>query len=142
MTHPFHLAFPVQDLAETRRFYEEVLGCRIGRSGEDWLDIDFFGSQIVAHVLSEGPGALPQAGINWIDGHEVPLPHFGCVLPLDEWRAMAEKLRQAGTVFVIEPHVRYENRLNEQASMIFRDPSGNVLELKSFADPSRLFATD
>ncbi len=142
MAHPFHLAFPVRDLDETRRFYEQVLGCTTGRSGEDWLDIDFFGSQIVAHVLPGGPGALPQAGVNKIDGHDVPLPHFGCVLPLDDWRAMADGLRRAGIVFVIEPHLRYENRLNEQASMIFRDPSGNVLELKAFADPSKLFAAD
>ena len=140
MAQPFHLAFPVANLDDTRRFYEDQLGCGIGRSGDDWLDIDFFGSQIVAHVLPGGPPALPRAGVNRIDGHDVPLPHFGCVLPLDAWRAMVERLRQAETEFLVPPHVRYEGRINEQASMIFRDPSGNVLELKAFADPARLFA--
>lgn len=142
MAYPFHLAFPVRDLAETRAFYGEVLGCRTGRSGEDWLDIDFFGSQIVAHVLADGAEALPRAGVNRIDGQEVPLPHFGCVLPMEEWREMAERLRREGIEFLSAPHVRYRNALNEQASMIFQDPSGNVLELKSFGDPSKLFAAE
>ena len=141
MALPFHLAFPVADLEKTRRFYVDVLGCGTGRSGEDWLDIDFFGSQLVAHVLASGPRSLPEAGVNLIDGHRVPLPHFGCVLPMDAWRAAADRLRAAGVEFLIEPHERYAGRLNEQASMIFRDPSGNILELKAFAEASRLFAT-
>jgi extradiol dioxygenase family protein len=139
--HPFHLAFPVADLAATRRFYVDLLGCTTGRAGRDWMDIDFFGSQIVAHVLPPGePVCLAPAGSNRIDGHEVPLPHFGAVLPSDEWRRMAARLREAGADFVIEPHTRFGSSPHEQSSMIFRDPSGNVIELKSFADPSRLFA--
>ena len=137
MARPFHLAFPVRSIEDTRRFYLDLLGCRPGRSGEDWLDLDFFGSQLVAHVSDAG--ALSAAGSNVIDGHEVPLPHFGAVLEMDEWRALARRLEDAGVEFVIEPHVRYEGRPHEQASMIFRDPSGNAIELKAMADPSRLF---
>ena len=137
MLRPFHLAFPIRSLDETRRFYAEVLGCGLGRSGDDWVDINFFGSQIVAHVSEAG--ALAPAGSNVIDGNEVPLPHFGAVLNMDEWRESAGRLQRAGVEFVIEPHVRYEGQPHEQASMIFRDPSGNVLELKAMDDPTRLF---
>ena len=140
MTHPFHLAFPVRDLPETRRFYVDLLRCREGRSGDDWVDIDFFGSQIVAHVSPAG--SLPRVGANSIDGYEVPLPHFGAVLPMDEWRAMADRLRSAKATFLVEPHIRYEGKAGEQASMLLTDPSGNVIELKAFADPARLFARE
>ena len=135
---PFHLAFPVRDLGETRVFYQDRLGCPLGRSGSDWLDIDFFGNQIVAHVMANGVRALTRAGTNRIDGHDVPLPHFGAVLTLGRWREMAERL--ADLSFVVAPHLRYEGALNEQASMIFEDPSGNVIELKAFADLANLFA--
>ncbi|MCZ6835400.1 MAG: glyoxalase [Planctomycetota bacterium] len=140
MASPFHLAFPVADLDSTRVFYLDVLGCTAGRSGPDWIDIDFFGSQIVAHVSEAG--SLPTLDSNVIDGHEVPLPHFGAVLSMEAWRVMASKLREADVDFVIEPHVRYEGMFKEQASLLLRDPSGNALEFKAFADPSRLFATD
>lgn len=139
---PFHLAFPVRDLESTRRFYLEVLGCGAGRSGDDWLDIDFFGSQIVAHVMEGGEDCLPRVGVNEIDGHEVPLPHFGAVLAPTEWAKMIDRLYDAEVEWVIEPHTRYPGSLNEQSSMIFRDPSGNVVELKAFADLGQLFATD
>lgn len=141
MVRPFHLAFPVRDLGETRAFYSEVLGCRLGRSGEDWLDIDFFGSQIVAHVMPGGAGRLQPAGTNQIDGFEVPLPHFGAILPPAQWSEMVDRLLSAEVDWVVEPHTRYPGATNEQSSMIFLDPSGNVLELKSFADLSRLFST-
>jgi len=129
----------VGDLERARRFYLDVLGCRAGRSGSDWLDLDFFGNQLVAHVSDSG--ALARAGSNFIDGHEVPLPHFGAVLGMVEWRAMAARLEDVGVAFIVEPHVRYEGRPHEQASMIFADPGGNVIELKAMADPKRLFTS-
>ena len=136
---PFHLAFPVRDLESTRRFYVDLLGCAEGRSGDDWVDIDFFGNQIVAHVMARFP--LAESGVNRIDGHDVPLPHFGAVLAMDQWRKLTDRLREGGVTFLIEPHVRYEGRFQEQASMIFHDPSGNVIEFKSFADDSKLFGS-
>ncbi len=142
MAHPFHLAFPVRDIEETRRFYQDVLGCATGRAGDDWLDIDFFGSQIVAHVLRDGPTAMQRAGASVIDAYEVPLPHFGAVLPMATWRSIAEMLQRTEPEFIVEPHVRYAGRVNEQASMIFEDPSGNAIELKAFADLASLFATE
>ena len=142
MVRPFHLAFPVRDLQQTRDFYQSVLGCSLGRSGEDWLDIDFFGSQIVAHVVRDGVDCLAQAGTNEIDGFEVPLPHFGVVLPPANWAQMIDRLYDAEVEWVVEPHTRYPGTLNEQSSMIFRDPSGNVIEFKSFADLSRLFSSE
>lgn len=142
MTHPFHLAFRVRDLDQTKRFYVETLGCRLGRAGNDWVDIDFFGSQIVAHVLADGASVMPEAAVNYIDDNAIPLPHFGAVLPMEEWQAMAARLRASRIEFLIAPHVRYEGKLNEQASMIFRDPSGNAIELKSFSDLAKLFEID
>ncbi len=142
MVRPFHLSFPVRDLDEARGFYEETLGCAVGRSGDDWIDIDFFGSQIVAHVLADGPVCLAACGTNRIDGFEVPLPHFGAVLTSGEWNRMVERLLGAGVPWIVEPHTRYPGATSEQSSMIFRDPSGNVIELKAFADLSRLFAAE
>jgi extradiol dioxygenase family protein len=137
---PFHLAFPVHDLDAARAFWGGVMGCAEGRSADDWIDFDFRGHQIVAHRV-DGMVA-PDAGANAVDGHDVPVPHFGLVLPMADWHAMAERLRDAGVAFVIEPHVRFAGQPGEQATTFFRDPSGNAVELKAFADPAQLFATD
>jgi extradiol dioxygenase family protein len=135
---PFHLAFPVHDLAAARSFYGGVLGCPEGRSSPSWVDFDFHGHQIVAHLAPEPKGG--RAATNPVDGDDVPVPHFGLVLPMEEWKRAAERLRAAGVAFVIEPHVRFKGEVGEQATMFFLDPSGNAIELKAMADPSRLFA--
>ena len=134
---PFHLAFPVHDLAAARAFYGGLLGCAEGRSAEDWVDFDFFGHQIVAHLA---PGMTPGPHSNPVDGHDVPVPHFGAVLAMDQWRALAERLGAAGTDFVIAPTVRFEGQPGEQATMFFLDPSGNAIEIKAMRDPANLFA--
>jgi extradiol dioxygenase family protein len=134
---PFHLAFPVHDLAEARRFYGGLLGCPEGRSSPEWVDFDLYGHQVVAHLA---PGECAAAARNEVDGDAVPVRHFGVVLPMDEWQALAARLRAADVRFTIEPHVRFEGQPGEQATMFFLDPSGNALEFKAFADPSRLFA--
>lgn len=136
---PFHLAFPVDDLAAARRFYGDVLGCREGRSACDWVDFDFHGHQIVAHLA---PGAVRRPAINSVDGEDVPVPHFGLVLPMGEWKALAERLERAGTEFVIPPTVRFTGEPGEQATMFLLDPAGNALEFKAMADPAKLFAKD
>lgn len=140
---PFHLAIPVSDLESCRTFYREKLGCSEGRSSEKWVDFDFFGHQLVIHETSCGdqkPGtAKPDS--NPVDGHAVPVPHFGVVLEWQDWESLAERLRGDGTEFVIEPYVRFENEPGEQATMFFRDPSGNALEFKAFKDIGQLFAT-
>lgn len=142
MPVPFHLAIPVHDLDAARRFYVGTLGCGEGRSGADWLDVDFFGHQVVVHVMPAGaPQSLVKVGENRIDGHVVPLPHFGVVLEMDAWKSLAARLASDGVTFVLEPHMRYEGRVNEQASLMLHDPSGNAIELKAFADIDRLFAT-
>jgi len=133
---PFHLAFPVHDLAAARGFYVDLLGCAVGRESERWIDFDFHGHQITAH---HSPDASPPPA-NEVDGHAVPVRHFGLVLEWEDWHALAERLRAANTEFLIEPYVRFEGRPGEQATMFIRDPSGNALEFKSFRDPSRLFA--
>lgn len=132
----FHLAFPVDDLAAARRFYGDLLGCAEGRSSEEWIDFDFHGHQIVAHLSGEAGNRTS----NPVDGHDVPVPHFGLVLSMEEWRALAKKLEAAGTDFVIQPTIRFEGRPGEQASMFLRDPAGNALEFKAFANPDELFA--
>jgi hypothetical protein len=134
---PFHLAFPVHELAAARAFYGGLLGCPEGRSTNEWIDFDFFGHQIVAHL---DPALEPRRHRNRVDGHDVPVPHFGAVLAMEQWQALAEKLRGAGTDFVIEPTVRFRGLPGEQATMFFLDPSGNALELKAMADPANLFA--
>ena len=139
VSQPFHLAFPVHDLAAARGFYGDLLGCPEGRSSDDWVDFDLYGHQLVCHVSDAARAFAPQAR-NAVDGHDVPVPHFGVVLGLDDWSALAARLRQAGTAFVIEPHVRFAGQPGEQSTMFFHDPSGNALEFKSFADPSQLFA--
>lgn len=136
--HPFHLAFPVTSLATARKFYGDLLGCPEGRSSDEWVDFDFYGHQIVAHCVGER--AVSDAGANPVDGHGVPVPHFGLVLSMPEWEALAERLRAAGTQFVIEPTIRFKGQPGEQATMFLRDPSGNALEFKAFADMGKLFA--
>ena len=142
---PFHLAFPVHDLAEARRFWGEVMGCPEGRSSESWIDFDFYGHQIVAHCVGDAAGAVgdvagADAGNNPVDGHGVPVPHFGIVLTLEDWQALADRLTAAGTRFEIEPYIRFKGEPGEQATMFFRDPSGNAIEMKAFADLGQLFA--
>ena len=133
---PFHLAFPVHDLGAARRFYGELLGCPEGRSSDEWVDFNFYGHQIVAHLAPDETGMVRKSAV---DGHGVPVRHFGIVLPMKEWDALAGRLR--GKVeFVIEPYVRFSGLPGEQATMFFLDPSGNALEFKAFEDPSRLFA--
>ena len=134
---PFHLAFPVHDLAAARAFYGGLLGCPEGRSSDQWIDFDFFGHQIVAHL---DPALQPGRHRNPVDGHDVPVPHFGAVLRMDQWEELAQKLRAAGTAFVIEPTVRFRGLPGEQATMFFLDPSGNAIEIKAMADPANLFA--
>src|ERR671918_2644342 len=136
---PFHLAFPVDDLAAARRFYGELVGCPEGRSSDRWIDFDLRGHQIVAHLA---PEAAPRRSSNPVDGEDVPVPHFGLVLPMERWKALAEKLEAAGVEFVIPPTVRFEGQPGEQATMFLLDPSGNALEFKAMADPDKLFAKD
>jgi extradiol dioxygenase family protein len=135
---PFHLAVPVGDLAEARRFYGQLLGCAEGRSSPDWVDFDFFGHQLVAHLDHAGPARAPL--YNPVDGKDVPVPHFGIVLEWGHWHRLAQQLKEAGVRFGIEPGIRFAGQVGEQATMFFQDPSGNALEFKAFRDPSRLFA--
>jgi extradiol dioxygenase family protein len=137
---PFHLAFPVDNLAAAREFWGETMGCPEGRSSDDWIDFDFHGHQIVAHLAPEV--VAKRGGTNPVDGHDVPVPHFGLVLGLAEWKALATRLAEAGVKFDIEPYVRFEGQPGEQATMFFRDPAGNAVEIKAFADLGQLFATD
>ena len=137
---PFHLAFAVHDLAAARAFYGGLLGCPEGRSAPEWIDFDLYGHQIVTHLK---PGMRPyeaDTASNAVDGHDVPVPHFGVVLSMADWHALAGKLAAAGTAFGIAPHVRFVGQPGEQATMFFRDPSGNALEFKAFADIGQLFA--
>ncbi|MDP3738098.1 MAG: VOC family protein [Hyphomonadaceae bacterium] len=136
---PFHIAFPVNDLRAAHHFYGSVLGCPEGRSSDEWIDFDLYGHQIVAH-LKPGPGAA-DTHRNPVDGHDVPVPHFGVVLRMDQWSVLAERLKAAGVKFVIEPYVRFKGEVGEQATMFFLDPAGNALEFKAFKDMSKLFAT-
>ena len=137
---PFHLAIPVHDIAVARAFYGGLLGCPEGRSAERWVDFDLFGHQLVVHRVDGAPPRM--AGDNPVDGHDVPIPHFGVVLELPDWQALADRLRAAGTGFGIEPHVRFAGQPGEQATMFLLDPSGNALEFKAFADiEGQLFAT-
>jgi uncharacterized protein len=136
---PFHLAFPVDDLDAARRFYGGLLGCPEGRSSPEWIDFNLFGHQIVAH-LSPRRATAAADHHNAVDGHDVPVPHFGVVLPWDDFHALAARLRAGGVRFVIEPYIRFAGQVGEQATMFFRDPAGNALEFKSFRDIGQLFA--
>jgi extradiol dioxygenase family protein len=133
----FHLAFPVKDISEARRFYGGLLGCSEGRSSDAWVDFDFYGHQLVAHLAPEECGHKATSAV---DDHEVPVRHFGAILPMGEWEALAARLKSANIEFVIEPYVRFKGEVGEQATMFFLDPSGNALEFKSFADMSQVFA--
>ena len=136
---PFHLAFPVDDLAAARRFYGDLLGCPEGRSADKWVDFDLYGHQIVAHLTPEQVRART---VNPVDGEDVPVPHFGLVLAMDEWKALAERLQSAAVKFVIAPTIRFEGQPGEQATMFLLDSAGNALEFKAMADPANLFAKD
>ena len=138
MPQPFHLAIPVHSLSAARGFYGDLFGCPEGRSSDEWVDFDFYGHQIVAHLAPEAAPAVSNA----VDGHDVPVPHFGIVLEMADWQALADRLTAAGTEFVIEPYVRFKGQAGEQATMFFRDPSGNAIEIKAFADLGQLFARD
>ncbi len=139
MSPPFHLAFPVRDLAATRSFYVDLLGCAVGRSSDRWIDLDLCGHQLTAHLVSGD--RLPPEPTNPVDGDQVPVRHFGVILEWDAWHALADRLRAAQVRFVIEPHLRFAGQVGEQATMFFRDPSGNALEFKSFRDSSQIFST-
>lgn len=132
---PFHLAFPVDDLAEARHFYGTILGCREGRSSAEWVDFDFHGHQIVAHLSPE----QAQTTSNEVDGNRVPVRHFGLVLSMHAWRDISQRLKTAGAKFIIEPHVRFAGQPGEQATLFVLDPSGNALEFKAFKEPHQLF---
>ena len=134
---PFHLAFPVDDLTAARAFYGDLLGCPEGRSSDRWIDFDLRGHQIVAHLAQE---AVQARASNAVDGEDVPVPHFGLVLDMGDWRELAERLEAAGTQFVIAPQIRFAGEPGEQATMFLLDPAGNALEFKAMADPAKLFA--
>ena len=137
MKNLFHLAFPVHDLNAARRFYGGILECKEGRSSDSWIDFDLYGHQIVTHLAPESVGIR---AVNDVDAAHVPVPHFGIVLPMDDWKALSEKLRAKGVEFVIEPKIRFAGEVGEQATMFFLDPSGNALEFKGFNDLSTVFA--
>ena len=138
MTTPFHLAFPVKDLEATKKFYQELIGCKVGRTSDRWIDFDFFGNQVTAHLK---PEELQKAATNEVDGENVPVRHFGAILEWQQWHDMADRLREEKISFVIEPYIRFKGQPGEQATMFFYDPSGNALEFKSFKDKSHIFAT-
>ena len=135
--NPFHLAVPVNNIDEARDFYGKVLGFEEGRSAENWIDWDFYGHQFVTHLDKDHK---PKPVANAVDGHAVPIPHFGVVLDMADWKELAEKMKSANTKFIIEPYIRFEGEVGEQATMFFLDPSGNALEFKGFNDMSQLFA--
>ncbi|MFQ3581951.1 VOC family protein [Chloracidobacterium validum] len=135
--HPFHLAFPVTDLTTTRRFYVDLLGCRVGRESDTWIDFDFWGHQITAHRVN---GAVHVAGHNPVDGKAIPVPHFGVVLPWEDFHALAARLTQAQVTFIVPPYIRFAGEVGEQATMFLQDPAGNHLEFKAFRNPMNLFA--
>jgi extradiol dioxygenase family protein len=133
---PFHLAIPVNDLKETRNFYTTVLGCKEGRSSNHWVDLDFFGHQLVLHMADK----QQEQHSNPVDGHDVPVPHFGVVLTHDDWETLAERLKQHKVKFIIEPYTRFKGEPGEQSTLFFLDPSGNALEFKAFQNLNQLFA--
>ena len=136
---PFHLAIEVRDLISSREFYGQLFGCSEGRSSDHWIDYDFFGHQLVCHVSDDYP-AIKQRTSNPVDGHQVPVPHFGVVLSLEDWESLAMRLLKAKIAFIIEPCVRFAGQVGEQSTMFLLDPSGNALEFKAFKDISQLFA--
>ncbi len=137
MKNLFHLAFPVNDLDAARHFYGSILECEEGRCSDQWIDFSLYGHQIVTHLAAE---FVRQNVTNGVDADHVPIPHFGIVLPMDDWKVLADKLRSKGVEFIIEPKIRFVGEVGEQATMFFLDPSGNALEFKGFADFSQIFA--
>ena len=137
MKTPFHLAFPVLDIEETKSFYQDVLGCKIGREDKKWVDFDFYGHQLSAHLR---PEELNNTKENSVDGKNVPVRHFGVILGWDEWHKLSSELKSDNIDFIIDPYIRFKGETGEQATMFFLDPSGNALEFKSFKDPSQVFA--
>ena len=135
---PFHLAFPVHDLIKAREFYEQIMGCGVGRTSDTWTDFNLYGHQIVAHLVK---AYQPARFTNPVDAHDVPVPHFGLVLDMTDWQELANHLVEKGIEFVIKPYIRFQGEVGEQATMFFLDPSGNALEFKAFRDPSQLFTT-
>ena len=135
---PFHLAFPVDNLEKTREFYTETLGCSEGRSSDRWIDFDMYGHQVVAHLIDK----VENVQTNPVDGDDVPASHFGVILELDDWEALAERLKKIDMNFIIEPHIRFKGEAGEQATMFFLDPCGNALEFKAFKNDDMIFATD
>ena len=136
---PFHLAVPVIDITQARAFYGDLLGCKEGRSSDHWVDFDLYGHQFVCH--QDTTGQQKDAMCNAVDGVAVPVPHFGVILEMADWKALRDRLRSGGVKFIVEPQIRFEGQTGEQATMFFTDPSGNALEFKSFADDSQIFAT-
>lgn len=135
---PFHIAVPVKDLEASRRFYTELLGCSTGRESSQWIDFNLYGHQWVCHLA---PDSHFSQHHNPVDGESVPVPHYGLILPMEEWQTLADRLSAAGVDFIIPPTVRFRGQIGEQATLFFSDPSGNALEFKAFADPSQLFAS-
>ena len=135
---PFHMAFPVKDLQTTRQFYEELLGCSVGRTSDRWIDFNFWGNQITAHLTET---ELNSPDDNPVDGHNVPIRHFGAILQWEDWERLAQKLKNHQIDFIIEPYIRFKGEVGEQATMFFLDPSGNALEFKSFKDFDQIFAS-
>ena len=133
---PFHLAFPVKDLSETKEIYTQVLGCTLGRSSDHWIDFNLFGHQVVAHLKPEEVGKVKTSDV---DKKQVPVRHFGIVLDWDKWHEFSKDLKEKSVKFLIEPYIRFKGEVGEQATMFFLDPSGNALEFKSFKDPQMLF---
>ena len=140
---PFHIAVQVRDIDEARRFYQGLLGCTEGRSSREWVDFNLFGHQFVCHLNPAlGPQGRISSHYNPVDGHGVPVPHFGVVLEMEDWRSLADRLKQHGVKFVIEPYIRFKGEPGEQATLFLLDPSGNALEFKAFKDiEAQLFAT-
>jgi len=138
MTQPFHLAIPVQNLEICRAFYRDILQCKEGRSDTHWVDFNFFGHQLVIH---QKDNFNPQQISNPVDGHDVPVPHFGVVLSMNDWHSLSQRLEKNGTKFIIEPTIRFKGKAGEQATLFFKDPEGNALEFKAFKDIGQLFAT-
>ncbi len=135
---PFHVAFPATDLTETRHFYETILGCTVGRTSDTWIDFNLYGHQITAHLCPSQPGDIPT---NAVDGKSVPIQHWGVILEMEQWEALAEKLKAHGIQFIIEPYIRFKGKVGEQATMFFLDPRGNALEFKAFRQDEAIFAS-
>ncbi|WP_236974153.1 VOC family protein [Membranihabitans maritimus] len=136
---PFHLAIPVKELTETRTFYTQTLNCREGRSTDKWVDLDLYGHQLVLHIVDQNDDTTIKKN-NPVDGHNVPVPHFGVVLTMKDWKDLAKRLTNLNIEFIIDPYIRFKGEIGEQATLFFKDPSGNALEFKAFKNMDQLFA--